>query len=450
MLLFLTAVGYRSSVKHTDTTSLIDNELVKRPNETIGISPSHGGGLTLIVRRLFNVLVHFTVKEGERDVYRKPLREIMRYIDYNSNDTARLKAHLEAMASIPITWNTSTDDDEIWTAAALIAHASVIQPKSRGVAAIVEWSFSSPVRARLLQPAQWTQLKLVMHTKLKTGASIGLYEICSRYLTSPGGRTARKPVEWWMPAIIGDRSEVPSPYKYFKRDVLRPAIAEVNTHADFTVELVEHKIGNKVAELQFVVQKKPVNRVTDEESPPYDGALLERVIRLGIGQEAARRICEKNDSAEILAAIDFTEKRAAKSPPLDSVAAYFRSALKEGYREKKPPQKHQQQQSLPLESEEDTREKLRARFLAHRRREALLLWREMPAQDMLSELDAFLATNPAPMIADAIKRNKLTQKTAETAFTEWFSAKVWGAEPSTDELLAFAMKADINKESGSA
>ena len=420
------------------TDTLLDGEIVKRPNTTIGISPKQGGNLTLLVRRLFNVLVHFSVKDGDRETYRRPLREVMRYIDYNSNDTSRLKGHLEAMAAMPIMWETSTDDDEIWTVSTLIAHASIIKPKSKGIPSNVEWSFSAPIRAKLLQPAQWTQLKLIMHTKLKTGASIGLFEICARYKGSPGGRTARRPYEWWVPAISGSRTAELPEYKYFKRDVLRPAIAEVNTHADFTIDLIEHKVGNRVAELQFLVQKKPATVVVDDEAPAYDGILLERVIRLGLSEMAARTVCEQHDSTTILTAVEYTEKRAAKSPPIDSKPAYFKAALKQGYKEPASAPK-QEQRSLDITTPEAEREQLLSSFNARRRTEALRYWRELDAPDARAEIDAFLATGPAHMIAHAISKDLLSQKIAETAFTTWLSAKLWG--PPTDrELLDFSLK----------
>jgi len=47
--------------------------------ETIGIKPT-SGTLSLIVRRLFNVLLYVSQKDGEIETYRRPLIEIMAHI----------------------------------------------------------------------------------------------------------------------------------------------------------------------------------------------------------------------------------------------------------------------------------------------------------------------------------------------------------------------------------
>jgi plasmid replication initiation protein len=424
----------------------MQNEVVRRSNTTIAMSPRTSGNLTLLVRRLFNVMIHFTQKDGEKEVYRRPLRDVLRYIDYNSNDLDRIKEHLEAMATTPITWDTSTDDDDIWQIASLIADAAIITPKKKGLPSHLEWSFSPRIRQKLLAPGKWTQLSLVMHTKLKSGASVALFEIGARYRTSPGGLTMRKPYEWWVPTLTGTRTDAIPEYKYFKRDVLRPAIAEVNTHADFYVELVEHKVGNRVAELQFSIRVKPDTAMVDDEAPRFDGNLLERLTRLGMKLDEAQRICEKHDAPLIQVAIDITEKRAAKQPALNSKAAFFKAALRDGYKEPAKPLK-QQQASLDLPDPAAEQARLREQFDSHRRGQALGYWRELDAEPAKAEIAAFLATDPPVIIARAIRKNLLETKAAETEFCGWLATKLWG-EPTTEDLLQFALTRTAKQTEG--
>jgi plasmid replication initiation protein len=383
-------------------------------------------------------MIHFTQKDGEREVYRRPLRDVLRYIDYNSNDLVRIKEHLEAMATTPITWDTSTDDDDIWQIASLIADAAIITPKKKGLPSQLEWSFSPRIRQKLLAPGKWTQLSLVMHTRLKSGASVALFEIGARYRSSPGGLTMRKPYEWWVPTLTGSRAEASPEYKYFKRDVLRPAIAEVNMHADFSIELVEHKVGNKVAELQFSVRAKADAARFDTDAPRFDGELLERVIRLGLKQDDARRICEKHDAPLIETALRVTEKRAAKQPALESKAAFFRAALRDGYKEPEKVGKPQEQGSLDLPDPQAEQARLKAAYAARQRAEALSYWKELDPEPAKAEIADFLATEPPLLIVRAIKKDLLATKAAETAFTEWLATKLWG-EPTTEQLLQFAL-----------
>lgn len=420
----------------------IETEVVRRSNTTIGMSPRESGELTLLVRRLFNVMIHFTQKDGEREVYRRPLRDVLRYIDYNSNDLERIRKHLTVMATTPISWDTSTDDDDIWQIAALIADAAIITPKKKGLPSQLEWSFSPRIRQKLLAPGKWTQLSLVMHTRLKSGASVALFEIGARYRTSPGGLTMRKPYAWWVPTLTGARTETVPEYKYFKRDVLRPAMNEVNLHADFTLDLIEHKTGNKVTEIQFSVRGKPAEAMVDSDAPTFDGDLLERVIRLGMTQDDARGICEKHDAAMIQAAIDYTEKRAAKMPPLDSKVAYFKASLRKGYSEPSTAPKPQRQAALDLPDPEGDQKRLREQYSSQQRADALAYWRELDPEPAKAEIDAFLRTEPPLIVQRAIKKDLLTQKHAETAFTEWLAKKLWG-EPTAEALLQFALQRQL-------
>lgn len=66
-------------------------------------------------------------------------------------------------------------------------------------------------------------------------------------------RTDASP-EWWFSVLTGNPNATPDThfYRYFKRDTLTPAIAEINAIAKIHVELLEHK-GRKVLEIQFAI-----------------------------------------------------------------------------------------------------------------------------------------------------------------------------------------------------
>lgn len=87
---------------------------------------------------------------------------------------------------------------------------------------------------------------------------MALYGICSRYIGV--GQTARKAWGWWRPVLLGrfDHERLQKlEYRIFKRDSLRPAVAEINAVADIEIEMLEFKSGRFVSDLQFTVRKKP-------------------------------------------------------------------------------------------------------------------------------------------------------------------------------------------------
>jgi len=83
---------------------------------------------------------------------------------------------------------------------------------------------------------------------------VALYEICSRYREV--GQTARQPWSWWRPVLSGKPETEETrrqEYRFFMRDVLKPALAEVNAVTDLVVELVESRSGRCISDLQFKV-----------------------------------------------------------------------------------------------------------------------------------------------------------------------------------------------------
>ena len=99
---------------------------------TIGIKPT-SGTLSLIVRRLFNVLLYISQKDGDIETYRRPLIEIMAHIEYNSNDAKLLKDHFRSMMNgILVEWNSvDAKGTQTWEASPLLAHARIESSQNR-------------------------------------------------------------------------------------------------------------------------------------------------------------------------------------------------------------------------------------------------------------------------------------------------------------------------------
>ena len=446
-------------IKHVlpfDKTAVDDiPDVVRRSNETIAIHPSQGK-VTLLMRRLFNILLFFAQQDGIKDVYRRPLGDIMAKMQFGSNRTDILKDHLRAMRGVQVEWNNSSDEGKRWGVSGMISEAEIIE--MRGIGTFIEWSLPPKIRERLLDQTFYTRLSLQIHSSLRSGASIALYEICSRYATNPSRVTLRAPWEWWRPRITGnpDDADTNLEYKYFKRDVLKLAIMEINTVADFTIELLEYKNGKRVSEIQFAIAAKTQKLPFAIDDPKYDGELLEQVIRIGIAQSEARKLCASHAPELVRQTLQLTESRAGNTAlaPLNSKVAYFRSALSKRFVDTAEPalappvnghvnvnvnaNANLGFDKAPLNAV-DRKEKLQASFAAHQRGEAFSYWKEMDIEEQKNLLDAFVATEPAQLIRDEIRKRGLAAMPARTAFTTWLAQSLWGT-PSTDELLAFAVK----------
>lgn len=347
--------------------------LVNRPNETIGIMPSGKQRITHLVRRLYSALLLFSQQQGEREEYSAVLSELLAAANSEGSNRTQVKAILREIRAIGVDWNVRDGEREIWKNVGLIEEPGLIDGK--GTPTIVTWKLPAVIRARLLDPRGFfTKISLQMMTRLRSGASIALYEICCQYASNDhgkgeGGLTGRATIAHWMPRLTGSR-EADYEYKFFKRDVLSTAIKEINEITDLDVELVEHKNGRKVVEVQFRVFRKVkagafaqdvvagpmvVHPAVKLPSTPTlqpraraipsaaktiavltsDATHLQRVVALGITAAVANRICSKYADREsyLLRHVDFVEARVrtAASAPLQNRAAFLQNALDHGY-----------------------------------------------------------------------------------------------------------------------
>jgi hypothetical protein len=264
----------------------------------------------------------------------------------------------------------------------------------------------------------------------------------------------RETWEWWRPILSGTPDteagdEAKREYKYFKRDYLRPAIAEVNAVTNIFVELVEHREGRRVAEIQFrVTERKQPMLALDEHPNVFDSTLVDRMVKIGIPLKDAQTLYADSEENRIRAALQMTEQRMRSTtlPPVRSAAALFKDALKKGYAppvEALPPATSGTATRTPatVSGADDLKARLLSEFSAYRRKEARVLYdeqgeeeREIARQSFEEDVLPGLGTH----MRDDWRKRGLDSKLAETSFFDWLARRTWG-EPTDGDLLAFTL-----------
>lgn len=415
---------------------------VRKAVESIAINPKTGK-VTLLTRKLFNVLLYLAQKQGDGQViYRAPLTEITSNASFDSNDTALIKEHLRKMNAIQVEWNsTSQDGNRRWGVTNILAEAEIIEDlQSRRT--WVEWSYSPKIKKRLLEPEIYARLSLQFQSSLRSSASLALYEICSRYTTSPNNLTMRQAWEWWRPVLTGvpegSEGETYQEYKYFKRDVLKGAVAELNAVTDLEVELIEHKNGRKIESLQFRARKKAQAGLPLTDPGLFNMAIVAKMMALGLSQREVEQIYVETEENVIMAALDALAARQAnkRQPPIENPGAYFKTALKSGTtRQRALPQKAAAKPKV-------TPEKIRERYLVRQRDEARGLYREMSEPERLGlgeKFREFLEATSNAVVLQEFQKKGLKSKIAETTFFAWMAEQTWG-NPTEKDLLAFVLE----------
>ena len=317
------------SRRGTAQKEIIESPL-RKPVNTLAIVPTKSSKITVLARKAYNVLLHIAQEQGiEQEVFRAPLQSILRGVDFNSNAREIVKQHLRAMVSTTVEWQSPTaGEGEAWNVAGLLSHAKVYK---QGGENWVEWSFAPNIKHELLEPQRFARLRLDVISQLRRHSGVVLYEICARYRDV--GLTARQPWPWWRPVLTGSPDSEDSAkqeYRFFKRDVLKLAIAEVNAVTDLDVELIEHKAGRFIADIQFRVEKKKHEALPSRHPPvPVDLSQVVRATAAGVRSEDAEALIQAHGNEAMRAGLDALVKRIANEfpEPLRDPYRYLRALL---------------------------------------------------------------------------------------------------------------------------
>ncbi|WP_022982698.1 replication initiation protein [Ideonella sp. B508-1] len=302
---------------------------LKKPVNTLAIVPK-SARITSLGRKAYNVLLYEAQDQGlDKDVFRVPLDRVVRGVDFDSNDHALIKKHLRAMVSTTVEWQSpTTGEGAAWNVSGLLAHARLT--KERGQV-WVEWSYAVNLKQELLEPTVFARLKLEIISQLRSHAGIALYEICTRYKDI--GRTSRQPWRWWHPVLSGQppsERTAKLEYRIFKRDTLKPAMAEVSAVTDLEVELQEHKDGRFISEIQFLIRPKSQTPLALKQPPePIDLSLVARARDLGVDEDKAEDLLQAFGGQAMAAALEILAQRIASSfpQPLKDPYRYLRALM---------------------------------------------------------------------------------------------------------------------------
>lgn len=296
--------------------------VLKKPVDTLAMTPAEGGRINVIERKLYFTLMWFAQRQGwqiGQESFQAPLAEVLKKMNYNSRNMKLIREALTSMTTTAIAWQSPTaGEGSNWGVSGMIAHAEIMSNRSGSK---LEWSYSPKVRTEILNPFPFARGSLEVQDLLKTHAGLALYDIVTRYLSSATGLTPRRNWEWWRPVLTGNWNSVNSvlEFKVFNRDYVKKAINEINSKTTVDVELITYKAGAKVVDLQFRASRKknykpPLQNVNTESGLKEIG----RAIALGITQKQAELFFDEHGENTLSKGLDVLAERIAK-PGLRSV-----------------------------------------------------------------------------------------------------------------------------------
>lgn len=436
----------------SDLSRFAEFDPLKKPVNTLAIVPQNRK-ITALGRKAYNVMLNIAQTQGvEKESYKAPLSEIVSGLDYGSNDLELIKKHLRSMATTSVEWNSpTTGEGTKWTVCTLISHATITKAGNQN---FLEWGYAQPLRQELLSPSVFAKLSIGMLSQMHTHAGIVLYEICTRYKNV--GRTSRQNWRWWLPVITGQPNSeklAKMEYRFFKRDTIKPAIAEVCAITDLEIELVEFKVGKSISELQFLVRPKAQASLPLKTPPvPVDLSIIKKAVELGISEDKAEELFSKYGDVLMREALIELAAR---------VASAFPGPVRDPYRYLKARLSGDQQKQVevlvdPVESERiahaaSEKKKIELKASWHeewmrRKREHVTLMLRKVSSDHIGELEKELIReleekNAHPSTIKRLQTNGWDHSIVRHLMIDFYAKAVIGEgwdKPSTEDLLDIA------------
>jgi hypothetical protein len=192
----------------------------------------------------------------------------------------------------------------------------------------VTWFYPPTIQEHLVNPSRWAQLDLQSIAALSTYTAVALYEICARYKDVPGGLTSRHEPDFWSRVLREGGGLKPREWRKVKSELVLPAIEEISAVTELTVELVEHRRGAAVGEVQFRVAKKARVITRGDAPPPEDVTLPLRAARIGIRDNDLESLLREHGGVAVELALGTLEARlATPAHGIQHNTAYLRTML---------------------------------------------------------------------------------------------------------------------------
>lgn len=345
-------------------------------NEVIKASPAIQiqSKISFLQRRTWNVLLANAYNElPDKEIHCVSIAELSKKLGFNSNNQDYLKETLEALVDCTVKWNLlNKDKKEVWGVASLLGSAVIEN-------GMCTYSFAAHLRQKLHNPRLYAKLNLRLQNIFKSQYTLVLWEICFDYFDTDRdqGETPFIPLSTFKD-LIGLKPDEYSVFGFLNRDVIKPAVKEINDLTNYEIEVEQKRIGRKIGELKFRIKRTkelPVQESVYPDVENFHPVALE-LVQAGIDQKVAVSIAEQEWDFVISSKLpvpgsyaDFLEYVSEKiEMSLDAVgvknrAGYIVEAVRENYHD---PELQKQRRIRAEKAKEKALEDLQTEFCAKR------------------------------------------------------------------------------------
>ena len=263
-------------------------------NEVIKASPAIQiqSKITHLQRRAWNVLLANAYNElSNIDIHHVSVAELARKLGFNSHNEEYLKETLEALVDCKVEWNIlGKEKKEEWGVASLLAEVRI----KDGICA---YAYPPYLRTKLHNPRTYTKLNLRLQNRFTSRYALVLWEVCFDYFDTDRdqGETPFIPLEVFKSLMGFEKDEYPI-FKELNRNVIKPAMKEINDLTDYHIEVEQKRIGRRIGELKFRITKVKQLPVQESLFPDIENLspVAVELIQAEIDRNMAMKIADRD------------------------------------------------------------------------------------------------------------------------------------------------------------
>lgn len=266
---------------------------LEKINEVIKASPAIQiqSRISLLQRRAWNVLLANAYNElPDKDIHSVSVVELAAKLGFGDGNREYLKDVLRSIVDCKVEWNVlGKDKEEEWGVASLLAEVRIRN-------GICFYQFPHTLRLKLHNPRVYAKLNLRLQNRFKSRYALVLWEICFDYFDTDRdkGETPSIPIEVFKGLMGLEKDEYPV-FKELNRNVIKPAVKEINDLTDYHVEVEQKRIGRKIGELKFRITRVKQISIQDSLFPDIENLppVAIELVQAEIDRKVALEISEQ-------------------------------------------------------------------------------------------------------------------------------------------------------------
>ena len=247
--------------------------------------------MSLLQRRAWNVLLANAYNElPDKEIHSVSMVELAAKLGFDSKNDDYLKEMLESIIDFKVKWNIlGKDKKQEWGVAHLLAEVRIHN-------GICFYQFPHTLRLKLHNPRVYAKLNLRLQNQFKSQYALVLWEVCFDYFDADRGKgeTPFIPLETYR-ELMGVEADEYTTFKSFNQWVIKPAIKEINDLTNYHVEVVNKRLGRKIAELKFRITRVKQAPIQESVFPDVDNLppIAIELAQSGIDRDIALQIADQ-------------------------------------------------------------------------------------------------------------------------------------------------------------